>query len=331
MSILITGGAGYIGSQTNFCMLDAGIDTIVFDNMSKGYKFLLPKHSNGHNSSLFIEGDLGDIEALRKVFLEHREIQGVIHFAGSIEVAESVTNPAKYYQNNTVNTLNLLNVMNEFNVKNIVFSSTAATYGLPTSIPISESDMTCPINPYGQSKLAVECILSDYAKAYNMNSICLRYFNACGADTHGRTGECHDPETHLIPIILETVMGKRDSMKIFGSDYNTPDGTCVRDYVHTMDLASAHILAIRKLINFEIKGYTAINLGTAKGFSNLEIVKTVEKVTGIQVNYEIAPRRAGDPDVLVADNTLARKVLGWETRHSTLENIIATAWNWANR
>jgi UDP-glucose 4-epimerase len=307
------------------------MDTIVFDNMSKGYKFLLPNKSNGRNSSVFIEGDLGDIDALRKVFLDHREIQGVIHFAGSIEVGESVTNPAKYYQNNTVNTLNLLNVMNEFNVKNIVFSSTAATYGLPKSIPIKENDITCPINPYGQSKLAVECILSDYAKAYNMNSICLRYFNACGADIQGRTGECHDPETHLIPITLETVMGKRDSMKIFGKDYNTPDGTCVRDYVHTMDLASAHILAVRKLIDFEIKGYTAINLGTANGFSNLEIIKTVEKVTGKQVNFEFAPRRAGDPDVLVADNSLAKQLLGWELQYSNLENIITTAWNWANR
>lgn len=331
MSILITGGAGYIGSQTNFCMLDAGIDTIVLDNLSKGYSFLLPKESNGRNSSLFIEGDLSDIEKLRQIFIDHREIQGVIHFAGSIEVGESVTNPAKYYQNNTVNTLNLLNVMNEFNVKNIVFSSTAATYGLPNSVPIHESDFTNPINPYGQSKLTVEHILSDYAQAYGMNSVCLRYFNACGADVQGRTGECHDPETHLIPIVIETLRGQRDIMKVYGNNYNTPDGTCVRDYVHTMDLASAHILAINKLINYQLKGYNAINLGTARGYSCLEIIKMVEKVTGKQVNYEIAPRRAGDPDVLVADNTLAKNILGWELQYSSLENIITTAWNWANR
>jgi UDP-glucose 4-epimerase len=331
MSILITGGAGYIGSQTNFSMLDAGMDTIVLDNLSKGYKFLLPKESNGRNSSIFIEGDLSDVNKLRQIFIDHREIQGVIHFAGSIEVGESVTNPAKYYQNNTVNTLNLLNVMKEFGVNNIVFSSTAATYGLPESIPIHENDKTNPINPYGQSKLAVEHILSDYAKAYGMNSICLRYFNACGADSKGRTGERHDPETHLIPIIIETIMGKRDSMKIFGNDYNTNDGTCVRDYIHTMDLANAHILAIKKLIDFQIKGYNAINLGTAHGYSCMEIIKTVEKVTGRQVPFEIAPRRTGDPDVLIADNSNAKKLLGWEPQYSDLENIIATAWNWANR
>jgi UDP-glucose 4-epimerase len=319
-TILVVGGAGYIGSHTNYALLEKGYKTIVFDNLSRGHLSAVSVDSE------FIQGDLVDVESIRGVFKTHK-IDGVIDFAASIEVGESQLNPQLYYYNNVVNSLNLFQVMLEFGVKNIVFSSTAATYGLPEVTPITESTPNKPINTYGRTKLMIEQILSDYHRAYNLNSICLRYFNACGADLNLRTGEDHNPESHLIPLIFQSISGKRDSITIFGSDYKTPDGTCVRDYIHVMDLAEAHILALEKMFNQ--KGFCEIiNLGTGKGFSNLEIVRMVEKVTNLKVPLKMGDRRLGDPDILVANNTKAREILNWEPKNSDLKNIIQSAWNW---
>lgn len=317
--ILITGGAGYIGSQTNYWLLDQGYETVVFDNLVYGHEQNVPSNST------FIKGDLANISDIQAVFRDH-DIVGVIHFAAYAYVGESVTNPQKYYQNNVVGTLNLLNAMVEAEVKHIVFSSTCATYGIPESIPITEKEKQSPINPYGFTKLVVEHILRDYHHAYGLKSIALRYFNACGADPKLRTGEAHNPETHLIPLIFKAI-DSGNPIKIFGNDYNTPDGTCIRDYIHTLDLASAHQTALDKLIKGELS-CDQINLGTGNGFSVLEVIQTVEDITGKIVPQVIVERRVGDPDMLVADNAKARRVLGWYPTHSSLENIIETAWNW---
>ena len=319
-TILVTGGAGYIGSQTNLSLLEAGYKIIIFDNLAYGHKEVIP------DDSIFVEGDLNNVGDIKKVFREH-QIDGVIHFAAYAYVGESVTDPAKYYQNNIGGTLNLLVAMIEAKVLNIVFSSTCATYGIPTSSPITENNKQEPINPYGYTKLVVENMLKDFQTAYKLNSIALRYFNACGADSKLRTGESHDPETHLIPLILDVASGKRESIAIFGTDYNTPDGTCVRDYIHTQDLASAHILALEKLMNNEIR-CDQINLGTGTGFSVLEIINSAKAVTGKDIKIVLGARRTGDPDILVADNSKARKVLGWKPSNSSLENIITSAWQW---
>jgi UDP-glucose 4-epimerase len=319
-NILVTGGAGYIGSQTVLALNEAGYNTIIFDNLVYGHKSVVP------SDSTFVQGDLDKPEEIDAVF-KHHSIDGVIHFAAYAYVGESVTNPRKYYQNNIVGTLNLLNAMIENNVKSIVFSSTCATYGLPETVPITEQEKQKPINPYGYTKLVVEQMLKDYNAAYKLNSVALRYFNACGADSKLRTGEDHNPETHLIPLVLQTALGQRDSIKVFGNDYNTPDGTCIRDYIHTMDLASAHITALEKLMNGELS-CEQINLGTGNGLSVLEIIQGAEKVTGKPIKTIIEGRRAGDPDRLVADNTKARTVLGWQAKYSDLENILNTAWQW---
>jgi UDP-glucose 4-epimerase len=322
-TILITGGAGYIGSQTNLSLLDAGYKTVVFDNLVYGHEKYIPPQS------VFVKGDLSNQEQIDKVFKDYK-IDGVIHFAAYAYVGESVENPRKYYLNNVVGTMNLLHAMLDNGVKDIVFSSSCATYGIPEAVPITESEKQMPINPYGYTKLMVEQIFKDYHKAYNLNSISLRYFNACGADLELRTGENHNPETHLIPLVLQVAAGKRYNIKIFGNDYDTPDGTCVRDYIHTKDLAAAHILALEKI--FETGNLCKqYNLGTGNGYSVLEIINKAIEVTNHQISYEISPRREGDPAKLVADNTKARTELGWQPQYSDLDTIIKTAWKWEKK
>ena len=322
-TILVTGGAGYIGSQTNLYLLKQGFDTIVFDNLVYGHREVVPENSK------FIQGDLSNLEDLESVFSNHK-IDGVIHFAAYAYVGESVENPQKYYQNNVVGTLNLINTMVKYDVKKIVFSSTCATYGIPESLPITEQTPQKPINPYGKTKLMIEEIFKDYQVAYGFDSISLRYFNACGADEDLQTGEAHDPETHLIPLVLDAAADSTKTIKIFGQDYNTPDGTCVRDYIHTMDLATAHYLAMQKLLETS-KICDFVNLGTGNGFSVKEIIDTAKSVTGKNISVEIHDRRPGDPDKLIADITKARQFLGWEPQYSNLEFILDTAWRWRNK
>lgn len=323
--ILIVGGNGYIGSQTNLLMLENGFETVVFDKRDFNKNlFKLPT-----DKYQTVIGNLLDLEDLRKVFREHK-IFGVIHFGACIEVAESQIDPEKYYLNNVLGTLNLLTAMREMEVKNLVFSSTAAVYGIPQESSIRETHAKNPINVYGKTKWMVEQILSDYAQSYDFRAVCLRYFNASGADLQARTGENHIPETHLIPLILQASSGHRDSIKIFGDDYNTNDGTCIRDYIHTVDLADAHIKALEFLSKkTDNKGlYEAINLGTKNGLSVLEIIQKVKEVTKVDFAVEIAQRRAGDPDKLVADNTKAKELLGWNPKYSDLTTIISSANNW---
>jgi UDP-glucose 4-epimerase len=320
-TILITGGAGYIGSQTNLYLLEKGYKTIVLDNLVYGHAEVVP------SESIFIRADLSNREELDKVFAAYK-IDGVIHFAAYAYVGESVTNPQKYYQNNLVGTLNLLNSMHRNRVNKIVFSSTCATYGIPENLPITEQTPQKPINPYGKTKQMIEEVFRDYHTAYNLNSISLRYFNACGADSQNRTGEMHDPETHLIPLVLDAAADGVKMISIFGDDYDTPDGTCIRDYIHTMDLATAHFLAIEKLINGE-NLCEFVNLGTGNGFSVKEIVQTAEKITGNSIKTQINPRRVGDPDKLVADISKARSFLNWQPEYSNLDFILSTAWEWS--
>ncbi|NMM63431.1 UDP-glucose 4-epimerase GalE [Clostridium sp. P21] len=318
MKILVCGGAGYIGSHMVAYLLENGHDVIVLDNLQTGHKDSLL------GGKLYI-GNLKDNEILDKVFTENK-IDAVIDFAANSLVGESVENPLKYFDNNIGSTIKLLEAMNKYNVKYIVFSSTAATYGEPENIPILEQDKTFPTNPYGESKLAVEKILKWCDRAYGIKYTALRYFNACGAHINGKIGEDHRPESHLIPIILQAALGKREKIMIFGDDYNTEDGTCVRDYVHVSDLASAHLLALERLRNGgESKIY---NLGNGKGFSVKEVVDVARMVTGINIKAEIAERRAGDPATLIASSEKAIKELGWKPKFNSLETIIETAWNW---
>jgi len=323
--ILITGGAGYIGTQTNIALNEAGFNTVVFDNLRYGKeKVFLPENSK------LVEGDLLDLESLREVFSENK-IEAVVHFAALLEVGESMKDPEKFYRTNVVGTLNLLKLMREFEVKNIVFSSTAAVYGMPKKVPISEEDQKNPINTYGKTKLMMEEIMQDYNRAYGLNNIRLRYFNACGADPKLRTGEFHDPETHLIPLVIQAILGQRKNITVFGTDYNTPDGTCVRDYIHTLDLASAHVKAVQKLLNSTESISEAVNLGTKNGISVKEIITIAQEVTGKKVPVEYGERREGDPDLLIADAQKAYQFLGWKAEHSTAKEIIQTAWNWHNK
>ncbi|AWI05359.1 UDP-glucose 4-epimerase GalE [Clostridium drakei] len=318
MNILVCGGAGYIGSHMVAYLLESGHDVVILDNLQTGHKDSLL-------GGKFYIGDLKDNKILDKVFTENK-IDAVIDFAANSLVGESVENPLKYFDNNISSTIKLLEAMNKHDVKYIVFSSTAATYGEPENIPILEQDKTFPTNPYGESKLAVEKILKWCDKAYNIKYTALRYFNACGAHINGKIGEDHKPESHLIPIILQTALGKREKIMIFGDDYNTEDGTCVRDYVHVSDLASAHSLALKRLKN---GGESQIyNLGNGKGFSVKEVVDVARKVTGINIKAEIAARRAGDPATLIASSEKAIKELGWEPKFNSLETIIETAWKW---
>lgn len=320
MSVLVLGGARYIGSHTVDRLVDQGQDVVVVDSLVTGHRAAI------NDKAKFYQGDLADQDFMRKVFTENPEIDAVIHFAAYSLVAESMKKPLKYFDNNTAGMIKLLEVMNEFDIKNIVFSSTAATYGIPEKMPIMESDPQDPINPYGESKLMMEKIMRWADEAYGTKFVALRYFNVAGAKPDGSIGEDHGPETHLIPIVLQVAQGKRDKLQIFGDDYNTPDGTNVRDYVHPFDLADAHILAV----DYLRKGNesNAFNLGSSTGFSNLEIVEAARKVTGKEIPAEIAPRRGGDPDSLIASSDKAREILGWKPQFDNIERIIETAWAW---
>ena len=319
MRILVLGGAGYIGSHTALELVKAGNEVIVADNLVTGYRKAIPEGAK------FYEGDLHDFDFLDNLF-QQVQIDAVIHFAAYSLVGESVTNPLKYYDNNLCGTKILLDAMVKNNVDKIVFSSTAATYGEPENIPILESDKTCPTNPYGETKLAMEKMFKWTANAHGLRFVSLRYFNACGADASGTIGEAHNPESHLIPLILQVPNGKRETICIYGTDYDTPDGTCIRDYIHVTDLAQAHILAVRYLMN---GGESDIfNLGNGVGYSVREVIETARKVTGHPIPATETPRRAGDPARLVASSDKARKVLGWNPVHDSLEEIIESAWNW---
>lgn len=321
MNVLVVGGAGYIGSHMVACLAQHGVNVTVFDNLSAG-------HRDAVLHGELIVGDLADTNALQAVFSNH-QFDAVMHFASFIQVGESVADPAKYYRNNVCNTLNLLEAMVRANVKKFVFSSTAAIFGEPTSPQIDELHGKSPINPYGQSKLMVEKILSDFDHAYGLKSVCLRYFNAAGADPEARLGERHDPETHLIPLVLQAAAGTRPALTINGNDYPTEDGTCIRDYIHVADLSDAHWLAIRYLQNGNPSAQ--FNLGNGQGFSIKQVVETAELVTGRKVPLEFGPRRAGDPPVLVADSAKAKAILGWSPRFSDLQTIILHAWQWEQR
>ncbi len=315
-SILVMGGAGYIGSHTVKHLIEQGYRCVVADNLSSGHREAV------HPQAAFEEADLLDPVSLEAVFSKY-DFEAVLHFAAFASVGESVQDPQKYYHNNVVGTWNLLSVMLRHGVKKIVFSSTCATYGEPQYTPIDEKHPQHPISPYGRTKLVVENIFADYAKAYGLKYIALRYFNAAGCACDGSIGESHDPETHLIPLVLHTIMGKRPCLKIFGTDYPTPDGTCLRDYIHVEDLAVAHRLALEKLDSYS--GY--INLGTGIQTSVKEIITAAEQVTGKKCPVEIAPRRAGDPAELYAANGKAEEVLGWKPKYM-LKDIISTAWHW---
>lgn len=318
MAILVPGGAGYIGSHTVAELLDAGESVVVVDNLQTG-------HKNAVLGGKFYAGDLRDDEFLDKVFKEN-DIEAVIHFAADSLVGESVTEPLKYYNNNVVSTLRLLGKMRETGVNKIVFSSTAATYGEPENTPILETDRTFPTNPYGETKLAVEKALKWADKAYGIKSVCLRYFNAAGAHRSGSIGEDHTPESHLIPIILQVALGKREQISIFGEDYPTPDGSCIRDYIHVTDLAQAHILALKKLK--EGGDSNIYNLGNGVGFSVKEVVEIAREVTGINIKAVVAERRLGDPAILIATSEKIQRELKWDPKYNDLKTIIASAWKW---
>lgn len=319
--ILVTGGAGYIGSHAASMLVENKHEVVVLDNLSSGKKDAVL------NAELLVI-DLANQDALDKCFSYH-SFDAVMHFAAFIQVGESVANPEKYYRNNLQNTLNLLSTALKYNVKKFIFSSSAAVYGGPQYTPIDVDHPKKPLNPYGRSKLMVEKILEDYDKAYDFRSISLRYFNAAGADSLARIGESHDPETHLIPLVLQAASKRNPDVKIFGTDYPTPDGTCIRDYVHVVDLCAAHLLALEVLLK---GGQSAVyNLGNGKGFSVLELIKTAEKVTQCHIPVVKCERRAGDPAVLVADSLLAQKELGWQPKFADLETIIKHAWQWEKK
>lgn len=319
MNILVIGGAGYIGSHTVNLLKKNGYTPIIYDNLSKGYKEVAEILN-----IKFIEGDLGDKAKLKEVF-EKEDIKAVMHFAAFIEVGESVQKPSEYYDNNVVRVIRLLDQMVESNIKYFIFSSTAATFGEPIKEKIDENHQQLPINPYGESKLMVEKILRDYDKAYGLKSVILRYFNASGSDSEGIIGESHIPETHLIPLILQAASGKRESIKIFGDDYNTKDGTCVRDFVHVYDLGKAHIMGMEKM--FKENKSLNYNLGSGEGYTVKEVINKVKEVTGKNFTVDIVEKREGDPAVLVADSNKAEKELGWKPEYSLTE-IIESAWKW---
>lgn len=328
--ILVTGGAGYIGSHNVIALLDAGYDVVIFDNLELGHietvQTLKSLDLKGKVVD-FIQGDLKNFEDIKDVFSKH-EIKAVIHFAAYSQVAESMKNPQKYYENNVEGTLNLLNAMVENSVKRIVFSSTAATYGEPVYTPIDENHPQNPINPYGETKLKIEKIMDEFDEKYGLKSVRLRYFNVAGADSLNRVGEWHDPETHLIPNILKSTFGGGKTFQMFGTDYKTIDGTCVRDYINVEDLANAHVKALNYLENGGKTNF--FNLGTNNGNSVKEVFSVCEKVTGKSIPVDIQPRREGDPAILVADNTKAKNILGWIPQ-KTLEDSILSAYNWEKK
>ncbi len=316
-TILVTGGAGYIGSHVVKELLRQGHKPIVFDNLQTG-------HRKTTKDALFIEGDLSDQKKLKETFQAY-QIDTVIHFAADSLVGESVQNPLKYFNNNVKNSLNLIEIMEEFKVKKIVFSSSAAVYGEPKEIPITEEHPCAPTNPYGETKWIFEKVLQAYHNSKKLNFISLRYFNAAGADPEGELGEDHSPETHLIPLVIKAAL-HGVPVPVYGTDYNTPDGTCIRDYIHVTDLANAHILALRKLDQEKISGM--YNLGNGNGYSVREVIETVKKVTGGKVAAADSPRRPGDPARLVASSEKIRKELGWTPKYPDLETIVETAWEW---
>ncbi|WP_430494471.1 UDP-glucose 4-epimerase GalE [Rossellomorea marisflavi] len=319
--ILVVGGAGYIGSHLVKELVNKH-EVIVLDNLSTGSKHLVD------NKAIFIEGDLGDAAILDKIFTSH-PIKAVMHFAANSLVGESVKDPYKYFNNNVSNTLTLLKHMLKYEVKNFIFSSTAATYGVPDVQLITEDTLTRPINPYGRSKLIVENILEDFNNAYGMNYVVLRYFNAAGAHVSSSIGENHNPETHLVPIILEHLLGKRDRISVFGTDYPTPDGTCIRDYIHVTDLANAHIKSLEALLEGRFSKNT-FNLGNGKGYSVKEVIDTCERITNLKAIVEFSKRRDGDPSILVASSQKIQKELGWKATNN-LESIIESAWRWHSK
>jgi len=318
MEILVAGGAGYIGSHTVAELLEMGHKVITFDSLQKG-------HKEAVLGGEFIEGNLLNQEDIEKVFKKNT-IDAVIHFAADSLVGESMEKPDKYFRNNDIGGMNLLSAMIKYNTKKIIFSSTAATYGEPEKVPIEENNATIPTNPYGESKLIFEKILKWHDTAYGIKYASLRYFNAAGAHKSGKIGEDHNPESHLIPIVLQSALGKRDCVSIFGDDYPTEDGTCVRDYIHVTDLAMAHILALKKL---ETNGESAIyNLGNGKGFSVKQIIDVARKVTGKDIKTKIVGRRAGDPAVLIASSDKIKKQLNWNPQYADIAKIIESAWVW---
>ncbi|WP_062108915.1 UDP-glucose 4-epimerase GalE [Bacillus niameyensis] len=319
MAILICGGAGYIGSHAVAEVLARGEEVVVVDNLQKGHAAALSKGAK------FYDGDIRDEHFLDQVFTEN-EIDAVMHFAANSLVGESVQIPLDYYDNNVGGAISLLQAMKKHGVDKIVFSSTAATYGEPKEIPILETAVTDPTNPYGETKLAIEKMLKWTEAAHGIHYVVLRYFNVAGAHPNGIIGEDHDPETHLIPIILEVALGKREHISIFGEDYDTPDGTCIRDYIHVMDLVDAHILAIKKLRETGESG--TYNLGNGSGFSVKEVIDVARKVTGKEIPAVVAPRRAGDPAQLVASSEKAKRELGWNPQNNSLESMIESAWAW---
>ena len=319
MAILVCGGAGYIGSHTVHQLINQNEKVVIVDNLQTGHRKAI------NPAAKFYEGDICNADILNKIFTENK-IEAVIHFAANSLVGESMKVPLKYFYNNVYGTQVLVESMVKFGVDKIVFSSTAAVYGEPETIPILETDRTLPTNPYGETKLTMEKIMKWVSLANGINFVSLRYFNAAGAVESGEIGEDHKPETHLIPLILQVPLGKRDHITIFGEDYLTPDGTCLRDYIHVLDLADAHILALQYLR--DVGKSDIFNLGNGKGFSVKEIIAAAEKVVGSEIKKEIGTRRAGDPAQLIASSDKAKKILGWQPKFAEVEKIIATAWNW---
>lgn len=317
-NILVTGGAGYIGSHTCKALASAGYTPVVYDNLVNGHKWAV-------RWGPFEYGDILDRRRLDEVISRYQP-QAVIHFAAYAYVGESVTDPGRYYRNNVGGSLSVIEALRDHGIDKIVFSSSCAIYGIPEKVPITEQAPKNPINPYGMSKLVVERMLHDFELAHGLNWIALRYFNAAGDDFEGKIGEDHDPETHIIPLALDTAAGRREKLIIFGSDYDTPDGTCIRDYIHVSDLAAAHVRSLKGLEEGIPSG--AFNLGTGTGYSVQEVVNAVQRVTGLHVPVQIGARRQGDPAILVSDATCARKVLGWEPTVPALDDIVRTAWNW---
>jgi UDP-glucose 4-epimerase len=317
MKILVTGGAGYIGSHTVDLLQKEGYEVVVFDNLVYGHKEAI--------SCPLVVGDLLNKEAVRK-FFEENKFKAVIHFAAYALAGESMREPGKYFENNILGGLNLLEAMKDFEVKYIVFSSTCAVYGYPKKLPVTEDSPLNPVSVYGESKLIFEKILRWYDEIYGIKNICLRYFNAAGADLEGKIGEDHRPETHIIPLAIKTALKQQPEFTLFGDDYPTPDGTCIRDYIHVLDLASAHIKAL-EFLQKENKS-DVFNVGTGNGYSNKQILEMVKKISGVNFPIKIAPRRPGDPAAIWADNKKIKKVLGWEPKYSDLETIIRSAWKW---
>lgn len=318
LRVLVVGGAGYIGSHMVKRLARANCQVTTLDNLSSGHRDAV-LHGD------FIHADLADKYLLNQLFCR-REFDAVMHFASFIQVGESVQKPAMYYSNNVTNTLNLLDAMNTARIRHFIFSSTAATFGEPLYSPIDENHPQVPINPYGRSKLFIEQILEDYDRAYQLKSVCLRYFNAAGADPDGELGERHDPETHLIPLVLQAASGRRPAISVFGRDYDTPDGTCVRDYVHISDLCEAHWLALQSLLSGA--GSQRYNLGNGLGFSVQEVIDSALRITGKKIQVIDAARRDGDPARLVADSSLASQQLGWKPQYSELDTMLCHAWQW---